>query len=178
MKLSDNRLLVIRRIIFAVMIVLAAVLQQTDFLLSCVGPARLMLLVPLTVAIAMYEKSLPGLFFGLFAGVLWDAGSVTVDGFYAALLAAVGFGCSVAVILKMRNNIFSCLLLSFASLLVSVTLYWLLFYVLKDYGSDWYVYMKYYISSVLYSVLFVPVHYYFVRAVVRATTPERKRINY
>ena len=59
MKLSDNRLLVIRRIIFAVMIVLDAVLQQTDFLLSRVGPARLMLLVPLTVAIAMYEKSLP-----------------------------------------------------------------------------------------------------------------------
>ncbi|MGN1195440.1 MAG: hypothetical protein ACI4SB_08140 [Acutalibacteraceae bacterium] len=178
MKLSNNRLLVIRHIIFAVMLVLAAVLQQTDFFFSSVGSARLLLLVPLTVAIAMHERSLPALFFGLFAGLLWDGASVTVDGFYAALLCATGFGCSVVVILKMRNNILSCLLLSFSALTVSVTLYWLMFFVLKDYGSSYYVYMKYYFSSVLYSMIFVPLIYYFVRAVVRVTSPERKRINY
>lgn len=178
MKNSNNRLLVIRRILFAVMLVLAAVIQQTDFFFSSFGSARLMLLLPLTVAIAMYERSLPALFYGLFAGLLWDSASVTVDGFYAVLLAAAGFGCSVLVILKMRNNIFSCLLLSFAALMITVTLYWLLFFVLKDYASSSYVYMKYYFSSVLYSMLYVPLLYYLVRAVVRATEPERKRINY
>ncbi len=178
MKRSDNRLLVLRHIIFAALIVLAAVIQQTDFFFSSFGGARLILLAPLMVAIAMHERSLPALFLGLFAGVLWDSASVTVDGFYAVMLASVGFGCCVLVILKLRNNIFSCLLLSFVSLLVVVTVYWLLFFVLKGYGSYTYVYMKYYFSSAVYSMIFVFPIYYLVRAVFRMTAPERKRINY
>lgn len=178
MKLSDNRLLVLRHFIFAVFIVLAAVIQQTDFFFSSVGGARLILLAPLTVVIAMNERSLPALFLGLFAGILWDSASVTVDGFYAVLLASIGFGCCVLVILKLRNNIYSCLLLSFLSLLTVVTVYWLVFYVIKGYGSDFYVYMKYYFASAVYSMIFVLPVYYLVKAVVRVTTPERKRINY
>lgn len=178
MKRSDNRLLIIRHIVFAVMLVLAAVFQQSDFFLTGVGPARLILLVPLTVAIAMHERSLSGLFFGLLAGILWDSGSVTVDGFYAVLLSAAGFGCSVLIILKMRNNIFSCLLLSLSALAVTVTAYWLIFFVMKGYTGGGYVYMKYYLSSVIYSMIFVPVIYYLVRSIVKITSPERKRINY
>lgn len=178
MKTSDNRLRIIRHILFAVMLVLAAVFQQNNFFLSAFGSARLLLLAPLAVAIAMHERSLPAMFFGLFAGVLWDCASVTVDGFYAVLLAAAGFGCSVLIILKMRNNIFSCLLLSFLQLLLCVTVYWLVFFVCRGYPDSLYVYGKYYLSSALYSMIFVPLLYYLVRAVVRATTPERKRINY
>lgn len=178
MKTSNNRLLLIRHILFAVLFVLAALLQQNRFFFTSLGSARLILLLPLVVAVAMHERSLPAMFFGLFAGVLWDSASITVDGFYAVLLAVAGFGCSVLVILKMRNNIFSCLLLSFLQLLLCVTVYWLLFFVFKGYPDCLAVYGKYYLSSVLYSMLFVPPVYYLVRAVVRATTPERKRINY
>ena len=178
MKRSDNRLQVVRHIIFAALIVFAAVVQQTDFFFSSVGGARLFLLVPLTVAIAMYERSMPALFLGLFAGILWDSASVTVDGFFAVLLAATGFICCVLVILKLRNNIFSCLLLSFLSLFAIGTFYWRLFYVIKGYGSYGYVYMKYYFSSAVYSMLFVLPVYFLVRAVFRMTAPERKRINY
>ena len=178
MKLSDNRLLVLRHLIFAAFIVFAAVIQQTDFFFSSVGGARLLLLAPLTVAVAMNERSMPALFLGLLAGILWDSASVTVDGFYAVLLASIGFGCCVLVILKLRNNVYSCLLLSFLSLLTVVTVYWFAFYVMEGYGSNFYVYLKYYFSSAVYSMLFVLPVYYLVKAVVRVTTPERKRINY
>lgn len=178
MRLSDNRLLIVRHLIFAAFIVLAAVIQQTDFFFSSVGGARLLLLAPVTVATAMNERSMPALFLGLLAGILWDSSSVTVDGFYAVLLACIGFGCCVLVILKLRNNLYSCLLLSFLSLLTVVTVYWLVFFVMSGYESCYYVYMKYYLSSAVYSMLFVLPVYYLVKLVVKITTPERKRINY
>lgn len=164
--------------IFAVLIVITAVLQQKTGGFLRLGDARAFLLVPLTVCIAMHEKSLAALFFGVFAGLLWDGASVTVDGFFTLLLAVTGFWCSVFITFKMRKNLLSCLLLSFASLLVCVTLYYISFFMARGYGQELSVYFRHYFSSAVYSALYTPLIYYLVSGITSATEPEKKRINY
>lgn len=178
MNLSNTKKLYIKRTAFALLIILTAVLQSTRGAIFSPGGVHAMVLVPLTVSIAMHEKSVPTLLFGTFAGIMWDMSSITTDGFFSAVLLSIAFFVCVLVMFAVRNNIYSCLLLSFVSLLLCNTLYWLFFIVLKGYDSAVYIYFRYYFSSVFYSLLFVPIYYYIVRAISLETAPERKRINY
>lgn len=178
MKFNSRRLLLIRRLVFAALVVLTAVLQQTRTGLFSVGAASAMLSVTLTVCIAMHEKSLGGLFFGVFAGMLWDSGSLSADGFFAIFLAITGFVCAVLIIFKMQNNILSCLLLSFAALFAVSTLHWTFFYAFSGAGSAGYVYFKYYLSSCAFSLIFAIAQYYIVEGICFLTKPKKKRINY
>lgn len=178
MKLTNQKKLYIKRAVFALLIIITAVLQTTKGALPVINGAHAMLLVPLTVAIGMHERNLAGLFFGAFAGILWDMHSISTDGYFSVMLAATGFICAVLITFVLRNNIFSSLLLNFIAIFLCNSLYWFFFFFLKDYDSQWYVYFKYYFSSVFYTMLFSPIYYYLIKWITNLTAPEKKRISY
>lgn len=178
MNFSNNRRLYIKRIIFALLIILTAVLQNTKGAIPQISGVCAMITVPLVVCIAMFEKSVAALLFGFFAGAMIDMTSITADGFFAAVLVIVAFAVSVLLIFYMRKNIFSCLLMSFIAILFVNTMYWLLFIVLMKVESPVYIYFRYYFPSVFYTFVFTPIYYYLVRFTAVKTAPERKHINY
>ena len=178
MKFADNKNLYIRRVLFVLLIVLTAVFQHTKGAVPSLFGAKAFLLIPLTVCISMFEKSMGGLSFGVLAGVLWDFATVRGDGFYAVMLALAGYTAGVAVAYIMRNNIFSALLLSAgASAFVSIG-YWLVFILAKGYEGAWGVLFSFYLPSALYSFIFTAGYYYLVRAIVKATTDKKLNKKY
>ena len=178
MKFADNKKLYIRRTLFVVLIVITAAFQHTKGAVPSVFGASAFLLIPLTVCIAMSEKSMGGLSFGILAGVLWDFATVRGDGFYAVMLALAGYTAGVAIAYIMRNNIFSALILSLgASTFVSVGC-WFVFIFLKGFEGAWKILFSFYIPSVIYTLAFTAVYYYIVRAIVKATTDKKQIRNY
>ncbi|MCM1544384.1 MAG: hypothetical protein NC110_03710 [Ruminococcus sp.] len=177
-KFSSNRSIYIKRLIFAVLFVITAVIQHTKGLVPVIGSAHAMLLIPLTVSVAMFEKSMAALFFGAFAGFLWDMSSVYADGYFALFLAVTGFAISMLMSFVMRNNFpCACLMSASASVLCNLG-YWLLFIVLKGCDSPMYLLVHYYLPSAVYTAVLIPIYYYLIKGISEFAMPERKRVNY
>lgn len=178
MKFKSNNMLVLRRILFTALIVVTAVLESSENILPPVKGVNAFVLIPLVVCIALFEKSVPALLFGTFAGVMWDMYSITAEGFFSVVLSAVGFFTAIIILFYMRNNIATAVILSFVWSFLCNTLYWLNFIFFRDYTSPFYIYLRYYLPSVFYTAAFAFVFYFIVKYIFVKTTPERKRINY
>lgn len=173
MKFSDNKKIYIRRALFILLAVLTAAFQHADAAVPDFFGAKAMLLVPLCVCIAMFEKSMGGLTFGVLCGVLWDSASAAGDGFYSVLLAGAGFLCGAAITYLMRNNIFSALILSAIACVTVNTSYWAVFVLMKGYEGAWSMLSQFYLPAALYSAAFTFIYYYLVRFIVQLTPKDK-----
>lgn len=173
MRLSmENKNTYIRRAVFAGLILFTALLQNTKGLFPEIFGVRAMLLIPAVVCVSMYERDIPGIFFGLFAGMLWDTVSAGPHNFSALILTATGFICGALVGSVMRNNLVTALLLTSAAVLVYNTFYWLTVYVLNYDRGEWVIvegafraYYAFYLPSCVYTAVLIPAFYFLVRAV-------------
>ncbi len=86
MKNRKTILNVTRRLIFSLLII-AAYLLQCVFFPKTAFPFPVLILIPITLSVAMFELEYSGLFFGLLAGALWDLASPMPDGHLAFLFA-------------------------------------------------------------------------------------------
>ncbi len=173
-KFSENRKIFIRRALLLVLLVFTAVFQHTDGAIPPLFGTKAMLLVPLTVAIAVHERSITGLVYGTLAGILWDCATVRGDGFFSVYLAVIGFLAGCLVTHLMRNNIFTDLIISLFSISAVNVTYWLVFIHLKGYEGSVQVLFSYYLPSVLYTMVFAFVYYYIVGLIHKATVPKQK----
>ncbi len=170
---QSNKLLYIRRGIFLFLIAISAALQHSGILVPSLFSAKAMLIIPALVAVAMFEKSMAGLMFGVFAGALWDFASVRGDGFFSVMLAITGYLICVLLTYFMRNNIYSAVIINTVSCLFINIVYWLWFILGKGYEGAIGVLFNFYLPSALYTALFVFIYYYLVKFIVKLTTKER-----
>ena len=178
MRFADGRLIYIRRALLAVLIVFTAVFQHIDGAVPKLFGVPAMLLIPLVVSVAMFERSMTGLMFGAFAGLLWDFAVVRGDGYFSVVLATVGFFTGTAVTYFVRNNIYSATLLASISVYICNVGYWLLFIMRKGYEGAFGVLWSYYLPSAIYTVAFIFLYYYLVKYIVKITTSRKNRSNY
>ena len=177
-KFADNKNLYIRRALFALLLVIAAAFQHTGGAIPAIFGAKALVLIPLTVCIAMYEKSMGGLSFGILAGALWDFATVRGDGFYAVMMALVGYAAGALTVYLVRNHIISALILSAIASVFVTGSYWFVFIFLKGYEGAWDILMHFYLPSAVYSVAFTAVYYYLVRFIVKLTTDKKQNKKY
>lgn len=156
MQYGDNRPKIIRRIIFAVLIVLAVLLQNSAGGLTEIFGARIFIVIPLCVSVAMFEREVAAALFGAFAGVLCDV-SGGADGFNAFVLTVLCAVCSLFVSRIMRNNVLSALVLGSAT----VALYEIIYIAVRiiAVGNPLRQIFTFYIPSFLLTVLFIPLCY-------------------
>ena len=178
MKFADNKNLYIRRALFVLLIVITAACQHTAGDAFSIFGARAFLLIPLTVTIAMNEKSMGGLSFGLLAGVLWDVATVRGDGFYSVVLALAGFTAGAAVTYIVRNNILASLLLSAGACLFITVSYWLIFIFVRGYDGAFSLFLSFYLPSAIYSLAFTAAYYYLVKNIIKLTTDQKQSKKY
>lgn len=178
MKFADNKNLYIRRALFAFLIVITAACQHTAGDAFSIFGARAFLLIPLTVTVAMNEKSMGGLSFGLLAGILWDAATVRGDGFYSVALALAGFTAGVAVSYIVRNNILAALLLTGGACLFVTVSYWFIFIFMRGYEGAFAMFFDFYLPSAVYSLAFTAVYYYIVKGIIKLTADNKQSKKY
>lgn len=166
---KNTKILIVRRLIFAFIILITHILQNSRGFVPNIFGARAFLLIPLVVCIAMFEKELAGAGLGLFAGALWDTVSGIGDGYDAFFLMMLGAVCGFLLNVIMRNHLLTALILVLVSCLLYSGTYVVFFVLSEGVDSVGYLFLRYYLPSCAYTTLFTPIYYLLVRVVMRRT---------
>ncbi len=158
----SKKKLFIRRFWLALAILVFSVVQNTDGLFPTFFGTRALILIPLVTAAAMYERDISGILFGLFAGALWD---ITADGssFNAVFLVIVGYTCGTLINTIMRNNFITHLILSAFSVGIYNLGYWIFHFIAPGLDKSFFMLMRFYFVSSLYTAILSPLIFFFVR---------------
>ncbi len=168
---TQNKKLIFRRLCLALILLLLSVLQNTDGLFPQIFGVRALLLIPAVVCIAMFERDIFGMIFGLFAGALWDVFASGAS-YNALFLLAVGFICGTLINTIMRNNVVTAGILSFAAITVYTFVYWLFHFVFGGLDSAAHMLLRYYLPGILYTAVFIPFMFITVRSVEKHFSAE------
>ena len=145
--------------IYAVILVLTAILQNSKGGMPEIFGARAFLLLPACVSIAMFEREIAAAVFGVFAGVLWDV-SLGSDGFNAFLLLLICATCSLLISHFMRNNILTALVLGAGSVAIYNVIYVIINLIADGAGISVKQLITFYLPSSVYTLIFVPIFYF------------------
>lgn len=169
MNFSPSKEIGIRRVLFVLVAVLSALIQHTPGFNLSIGLISPMLLVPFVVCVAMYERTLTGLAFGVLAGALWDFASTGADGMFTLMLSTIGFATGVIITFYIRNRLVSAVALTFVSSLAVSVAYWMIFVLRKGFDGTWIILLTRFLPVAVYSTLFVFVYYFLVGFIIKAT---------
>lgn len=168
---SQRKKLILRRICLALILLPVSVIQNTDGFFPQFFGVRALLLIPFVVCISMFERDICGMLLGLFAGALWD--TVASGGSFNALyLTAIGFLCGTLINTIMRNNVVTAFILSTIATVIYNIGYWLFNYILGGLDNAAYMLLRYYLPSILYTVVLVPLIFIIVRSVEKKFAEE------
>lgn len=157
---DNNKPKYIRWAIFGALLILSVLLQNSvGGLLEFFG-ARVLLTIPLCIAVAMFEREVAAAIFGALAGAFWDVSS-GVDGFNTIVLMILCAVSSLLISHFMRNNLVTALVLGAGS----VAAYEIIYVAVRFWGAGNPVrqIFTFYLPSLIITVVFLPVCYFIVR---------------
>ncbi len=161
MHYGDNKPKYIRWAIFALLLVGACVLQNSSGGMLEIFGARVFLVIPACVSVAMFEREVPSAILGAFAGALWDISS-GADGYNALIIMLLCACVSLLISHLMRNNIVTALVLGAGATIVYEFIYIIR---IAFSGNPIYRILTFYLPSLILTVVFVPVCYYVIKTV-------------
>jgi len=161
----DNKNTIIRRVILALFLLLTYFFQNTGGLFPAPAGIHAILLIPLTVSIAMFEREFAGIFYGLAAGAMLDAFSSDTICFHSVTFTIIGFAAGALITYLMRNNFVCAVILSAAFTFLYNTLYFIFYCAFDGIENPIAIYFRYFFLSVIYTVIFTPLYYFIVREI-------------
>ena len=167
----ERKKLILRRGSLALILLVLSVLQNTDGFFPQIFGVRALLLIPAVICIAMFERDMAGMFFGLFAGALWDmnAGGASFNALY---LFAVGFICGTLINTIMRNNIITASILGMIFIPVYIVGYWFFHYIVGGLDMAGFMFLRYYLPSIVYTAALLPLMFIIVRSIEKHYSEE------
>ena len=123
---------IVKWICYALLGLLCAVLQTTPGLFQF-GAAKPLWLLPLALAVAVFEGEFAGAVFGAVCGLMWDWLAGRTVGMLALELLLLCFAVSAVMQLYFKNSAANFALIASAAALLVLTLDWLFFYYMPGY---------------------------------------------
>lgn len=111
-----------------------AALQTTPGLFQ-LGEAKPLLVLPLCLAVAVFEGEFAGALLGTVGGLLWDCTAGRTVGMLALELLLLCFAVSAVTQLYFKNSAANFALIASAAALLVLTLDWLFFYYMPGYSG-------------------------------------------
>ncbi len=164
MTYDNNKPKIKRRIIFAVLIIITAIIQNTGSRFNGVFTARAFLLIPLIITISMFEREIVSAFLGVLTGLLWDL-FTGVDGYNVLVIMLLSAVCSILISRLMRNNIVTALVLGVSGLAIYMFLYITIYIVLDGGGFPLSQIFRFYLPSFVFTSAFIPIYYYLIKMI-------------
>lgn len=162
MHYDNNKPKIIRFAIYVVVAFVVVLLQNSRGALPEIMGGRAMLALPFIVSLAMHEREVSAAAFGALTGALLDI-SVVNDGFNTLVLMAVAVVCSLFISRIMQNNIVTALVLNVGATVLYYVLYVVVNLLLTGTPVTSRVLVGFYLPSIVYTVIFVPVFYFIVK---------------
>ena len=129
-----SRSQILKWVCYAVALFVCAALQTTPGLLQ-LGQAKPLFILPLCLAVAVYEGEFAGALFGAVSGLLWDYTAGRTVGMLALELLLLCFAVSAVMQLYFKNSAANFALIASAAALLVLTLDWLFFYYMPGYAG-------------------------------------------
>ena len=129
-----SRSQILKWVCYAVALFVCAALQTTPGLLQ-LGQAKPLLVLPLCLAVAVFEGEFAGALLGTVGGLLWDYAAGRTVGMLALELLLLCFGVSVLVQLYLQVNPGNFAAVNTITALLVLSLDWLFFYYMPGYAG-------------------------------------------
>lgn len=154
----------IRYFAYLIEILVFSMVQETPGLLPELFGARPVLLIPIALCIALFESEKAAMSFGLLCGLFTDFSMGGVLGFHALLLTVICYTLGILAANLIRTNFLTALLVAISACGVIFLLQWVFFFLLFGYEDPVYALTAHYLPRFCYTVAFMPIAYYFNRA--------------
>ena len=158
----------IRRALLCVLVFFAAMAQHVPWIPGVFG-VRPLPLLPLVVCVAVFDQEIPAIFFGAFAGILWDFNAPGVP-WRALYLTFVAFACAMLMRYLLNRNRLTIGLLVFASSALYLLLSWLVV------SGDPRVLLRFSLPTLAYIMLVAPVCYFLAYWIVKRTSRKQRQV--
>lgn len=159
----------VRYLVFSLELLVLFMLQQTPNLFPEIYGTRPILLLPAVFTIAMFEKEIPSMAFGIAGGLLLDfAAGGSVLGIHAIILSAITFFVSVISQSYMQPNFFTAVITSVWSVGLVVVLNWLIHFYIPGYQYPTQAFLYHYLPQYGYTILLFPLIYLMNRGIANA----------
>lgn len=142
---------------YGLLILAAALLQNTAGLFPVLQGARCLLLLPVTILLALSEEEKTAALIGLFSGLIWDIHAPMHMGFNAIYLMLICFFAAAVCTHIARDIFITNMLAAFLGVFLYCALYWLLFIVLPGRGGAADTILTFYLPSAVYTACLAPV---------------------
>lgn len=156
-----------RRAILIALAVLTFIFQNTDGFFPSPFGIKAILLIPLTICIAMFEREFAGIFFGLLSGVMLDSFSSQSVVFNSLFFTVIGFTAGALITYLMRNNLLCATILTAVASIIYTTLSFVVYSAFDPIENHFILYLRYYLASAIFTVLMTPLYYVIVRAIFK-----------
>ena len=128
-----------------------AALQTTPGLFQ-LGQAKPLFILPLCLAVAVYEGEFAGALFGAVCGLLWDYTAGRTVGMLALELLLMCFALSVLVQLYLQGSTWNFALISMVTAALVLSLDWLFFYYMPGYAGAALRYIAFVLPSAVLTI--------------------------
>ena len=128
-----SRSQILKWVCYVLALVVCAALQTTPGLFR-LGQAKPLFILPLCLAVAVYEGEFAGALFGAVCGLLWDYTAGRTVGMLGLELLLLGFAISVLVQLYLQGSTWNFALISMVTAALVLSLDWLFFYYMPGYS--------------------------------------------
>ena len=146
-----SRSQILKWVCYAVALFVCAALQTTPGLLQ-LGQAKPLFILPLCLAVAVYEGEFAGALFGAVSGLLWDYTAGRTVGMLALELLLLCFGVSVLVQLYLQVNFGNFAAVSAVTALLVLSMDWLFFYYMPGYAGAALRYIAFVLPSAVLTI--------------------------
>ncbi len=154
----------IRYFAYTIEFMVIFMVQETPGLIPAVFGARPVLLIPAAISVALFEDERASLLFGLFGGLLIDFGMGETLGFHALLLMVICYYLAQTAANLIKTNFLTAMIAVTVTAAIIFVLQWVFFYLISTYDDAFYVLTVHYLPRFCFTVLIMPITYYFNRA--------------
>ena len=149
---------------YSLMLLVAATLQTIPGLFT-IGGAKPIFILPLCLAVALFEGEYAGALFGAVCGLLWDYTAGRTVGLLALGLLVLGFVASIIVRMYLQETSANFLLLVAGSALLLLSTDFLFFYAMRGYPNGLQQYCTVVLPTLIFTAALSPLAFVGARAV-------------
>lgn len=161
MKIGKSRAYIVARkwVIFILLAIAMLGLETAPGLFSIFG-VKPLLLFPLAITFAFFEKERAAGVYAIVIGALWDVASGKALGFSSILLLILCTVISLLVLYFVKQNLINCILLLAGALFCYYFICYLFYFLVWGYPGVWGSLLSHFIPTFVYTVAITPLYFF------------------